>query len=133
MLKRVMGSGISGSESTTARKASLKLVDEQAQKSMAVILGSANRAFKTKLIINVLLGQELTEVGDKLETLEKRSGGQVLSLCSLSCGHASPSWIEVRKVQTAHNRTQSRILRDVSQELAEDSRVRNGNLVIERR
>lgn len=81
----------------------------------------------------MLLSKEFLEVCGEAKRLKESLRNEVLGLCSLPSSHSSSSRVEVGEVQTADDRTQCRVRADVREELAEDPRVRNGDLSIQSR
>ncbi|KFY39753.1 hypothetical protein V494_03862 [Pseudogymnoascus sp. VKM F-4513 (FW-928)] len=85
-----------------------------------------------ELLVNVLLGQELAQVGQQVQTFQHGLLRQVLRLSALSRSHSRAGGVEVREVETAHNRAQGGVFLDMVQELAEHGRVRDGDLLVQR-
>jgi hypothetical protein len=79
----------------------------------------------------VLLSKEFPEVGGQGETFEESLWDEVQRVLSLALGLACSRWVEMREVQSPDNRSQSRVLSDMSQKFGEDPGVRNGDMLVE--
>ena len=83
-----------------------------------------------EIIVDVLLGEELLQVGDELEALKQRLRRQVAGLRALGGCQEELAGVEVAEVEAADDGAERRVGGDVVEKFAEDARVWDGDFAV---
>ncbi len=83
-----------------------------------------------KIIVNVLLSQELLEVWDEVEALKNSFWNEVAGLSTFASCPSSTGGVEVGEIETPNNASKRVVLFDTGEELGEYAGVRDGNVSV---
>lgn len=83
------------------------------------------------VVLDVLLEQQLLEVGQEVETFTQGAGGQVLDVDVHALGAAEADGRKVGEIEAADDGAERGVLADMGEGLGEDDGVRDGDVAVQ--